>query len=162
VGEAPCASRSWHAWQSQAELRRSHPTSPCGLRRGHLSPFLPVLSRGEEWRRRGPITSLFWCFSALQPRTSHEPLLRSPRLRFAWFVHGQPATIHSAGAERCVAPLQLFLRCRDNVFLPEAELVLQYPQGPGGPEVVHAGFVSASFELAATRRVPAVKIKCPP
>jgi len=34
-------------------------------------------------------------------------------------------------------------------------------QGLEGPKVVHAGFVSASFELAAARRVPAVKIKCP-
>jgi len=41
-----------HQWQSQAELRRSHPTSPCGLRRGHLSPFLPVLPHGASWRRR--------------------------------------------------------------------------------------------------------------
>ena len=41
-----------HLWQSQAELRRSHPTPPCGLRRGRQSPFLPVLPHGASWRRR--------------------------------------------------------------------------------------------------------------
>jgi hypothetical protein len=41
-----------HLWQSQAELRRSHPASSCGLRRGRLSPLLPVLPHGASWRRR--------------------------------------------------------------------------------------------------------------
>jgi hypothetical protein len=35
-----------HFYKTLGELGRSHPAAPSGLRRGRLSPFLPVLRTG--------------------------------------------------------------------------------------------------------------------
>jgi hypothetical protein len=59
--------RAGHLWRSQAGLRRSHPTSPCRLRRGRLA----ILS--SQSLERGPIISAASCRASSRRRANHHP-----------------------------------------------------------------------------------------
>jgi hypothetical protein len=50
--EAPRTSTRGICGKAKRNCAEANPTSPCGVRRGRLSPFLPVLPHGASWRRR--------------------------------------------------------------------------------------------------------------
>jgi hypothetical protein len=52
MSEAPRAAARGICGEAKRNSAEANPPSPFGLRRGRLSPFLPVLPHGASWRRR--------------------------------------------------------------------------------------------------------------